>query len=200
MTSWHSCILKCATETYCIVPCYEIDYVIPVIPDCLCYTGTVLNNLHIQYQVNTAVHRWYGIGIIELEWLDCWCTIAITTKWYQSHANDKCDFLLMLLIIDKYTFRQWYLSKNTYQCSESHHFLKLWQSNMICTQHGMPSLSTTSKKIRMRRVYNTEASATLSCHIHIFFNCLPHHDLQRHDFNGKCLVASRVLRLARALA
>ena len=37
----------------------------------------------------------YGLG---------WCKFAIATKWYQFHTTDKCGFLFMPLIRDKYTF------------------------------------------------------------------------------------------------
>ena len=33
-----------------------------------------------------------------------WCKFAIATKWYQFHATDKCGFLFMPWITDKYTF------------------------------------------------------------------------------------------------
>ena len=33
-----------------------------------------------------------------------WCKFAIATKWYQFHTTDKCGFLFMPWITDKYTF------------------------------------------------------------------------------------------------
>ena len=33
-----------------------------------------------------------------------WCKIAIATKWYQFHTTDKCGFLFMPWITDRYTF------------------------------------------------------------------------------------------------
>ena len=49
--------------------------------------------------------------------------IAITTKWYQFHATNKCGFLCMPWNTDKYTYvLQQAIIDNDYYCNNSHCF------------------------------------------------------------------------------